>query len=205
MRRRLAIALLRVATWVLPASRREWLRDMRGELEHVKSESAALEWAAGCLWASFKERAMLNTNGQISRPVLVLEWLMCFVPLTLLWFVGVRFIFKYGATADIVVPTAFGTLGPIALVAALVTTFSRSTRTPDRLLKALAGAFALMVVLQLTNAGALGKLNLAWFKFDFGTFVALSLLPLLGSLHLAWLSRTLPPSCPSPAVAREGT
>jgi hypothetical protein len=191
MKRRLAIVLVRVAGRILPVSRREWLRDMRSELEYVKSDSVALEWAVGCVLASLKERVseMLNTNGKISRPVLVLEWLMCFVPLSLVWFAGVRFIFKFGATADIVVAIAFGALGLIALVAALVTTFSRSTRIPDRLLKVLAGAFALMVVLQLTNAGATGKLDLAWFKFDLSVFITLSLLPLLGTIHLAYLSR----------------
>lgn len=198
MRRRVAVALLQVASRVLPESRREWLADMRAELDHVKSDRDALEWAMGCVWASLKERgtAMLNSDGRISRSVLVLEWLMCFVPLSLVWFVGARYIVNFGATADIVVAMAFGTLGPIALVAALLTTFSRSARTPDRLLNVLAGAFALMVVLQLANAGATGKLNLAWFKFDLAVFVLFSLLPLLGSLHLAYLSRKLPTEKP---------
>jgi hypothetical protein len=205
LRRRIAIALLHVATWVLPASRREWLRDMRGEFDYVQSESAALEWAAGCLWASFKERAMLNSNGQISRPVLVLEWLMCFVPLTMIWIAGLRYIVHFGATADIVIGTAFGTLGPVALVIALFATLSKSGQSFRRILQVLLGAFALMCVLQLVDAGAKGRLNLAYFRFDWSVFVLLSVLPLAGTVHLSWLSRSLPPSCPSPAVAGEGT
>jgi hypothetical protein len=44
-------------------------------------------------------------------------------------------------------------------------------------------AFALVAMLQLMNIGATGRLNVQFFKFEFGTFVPISLLPLLGSLR----------------------
>jgi hypothetical protein len=190
--RRVAIGLLVVASRVLPEERREWARDMRTEVDHIGSDALALRWAFGCVVASVNQRmaAMLKLNGPISRPVLVLEWFMCFVPLTLLWLAAVRYIVSFGPTADIVVATAFGTFGPIALVVALFKTLSTSQRSLGLLSKCVVAVFALMAVLQLANAGAAGRLNLSWFKFEFGTFVMVSLLPLLGSLHLAYFART---------------
>jgi hypothetical protein len=190
--RRSAERVLAIASYLLPPSQRAWARDMSAELDHVESDAVAFRWAIGCVWASSKERvaSMFKLNGPISRPVLVLEWLMCFVPLTLIWFYAVRYIVNFGATADIIVATAFGTLGPIALGCALLATLSKSQRSFYQLTKFLAAAFALMVVLQITNAGASDKLNLAWFKYDLSVFVLLSLLPLAGTLHLLSLSRS---------------
>ena len=47
-----------------------------------------------------------------------------------------------------------------------------------------------MVVLQLTNAVADGRLHLQWFEFYGSVFVLLSLLPLAGSLHLVHILRS---------------
>jgi hypothetical protein len=187
-----AMLLLELASRILPASRRDWARDMRAELAYVESDIAALRWAFGCLLAGIHQRvsAMLKFSASISRPVLVLEWLMCFAPLTLLWCVAVWYIVTHeGVAPDIIVATTTATLGPIALIAAIsATLFGRKLRI-RRLARILAGAFAVMAVLQLVNAGA-GQLNLQWFQFDIGLFVLCWVLPLLGCLHLAQLSRS---------------
>jgi hypothetical protein len=167
---------------------------MRAELDYVSSDAAALRWACGCVMAGLKERmnAMLSSNSGISRWVLVLEWLMCFTPLTLAWIAGLRFISSYyeHAGLDIYIGTAFGTLGLVALIGSLVETLCDRRLGLDAIAPILAIAFAAMGCLQLVDASASGRLNLSWFKFDPSTFVLFALLPLLGSLHLIHLSRT---------------
>lgn len=54
--RRLAFTLARLATWLLPASRREWAEAMQAELHYVEDERRAALWASGYLIASIKER-----------------------------------------------------------------------------------------------------------------------------------------------------
>jgi hypothetical protein len=159
---------------------------MRSELDYVKSDSAALEWAVGCALASIQERvkAMLNSNGKISRPVLVLEWLMCFGPLTRLWAIALSIILSRGATIGILIPTLFGTLGPIGLIAALHATLSKSRGT-TWLPVALVVGYAAMIALQLVFTR-----RAQWFESDLQVFVLLSVLPLVGALHLTQLSRS---------------
>jgi hypothetical protein len=81
-------------------------------------------------------------------------------------------------------------LGPLALVAAIAATYTRSHARCGRLATILAGAFAVMMVLRLIDFGGQGRLNLAWFKFDWSLIVLISLLPMLGCLHLVYLSRS---------------
>lgn len=132
---------------------------------------------------------MLNSNNGISRSVLILEWLMCFVPLTVLWAVAVTMVVTRGyVEPPLLVAAAFGTLGPIALIVSLTATASRRQIDSRRVARWLVVGFAVMVLLQMLNAGIEGSLQ--WFQFDFGTFVLLSLLPLLGALHFERLSRT---------------
>lgn len=192
MRRGIAIALLDAASRILPAARREWVRDMRGELGFLKSDRAALSWAFGCFLASLQERvlAMLNLNGRISRPVLILEWLTCFVPLTLLWAAAVAMIVSRDhAPLDLFVAAAFGALGPIALIVSLTATASKRKVDARRVARLLVLGFAAMVLLQILNMGVHGKFNLPWLRFDFGTFLLVSLLPLLGALHFERLAQ----------------
>jgi hypothetical protein len=192
VKRKIAVALLCLASRILPVQRRGWIRDMRGELEFLSSDGAALSWAFGCVLASLQARvlAMLNTNGGISRPVLILEWLMCFVPLTLLWSAAVTMIVSRDyAPLDLFVAAAFGTLGPIALIVSLTATASKCNIDLNRIARLLVFGFAVMALLQVLNAGAHGRLSLQWLRFDFGTFFLLSLLPLLGALHFDHLAR----------------
>jgi hypothetical protein len=107
----------------------------------------------------------------------------------MVWFVGLRFMGIYGATPDIMIATAFGALGPVALVVALYATLSQSQRTFVVPLKILAGAFALLLVLQLIDAGAKDRLDLEWFKFEWANVVMFAILPLAGVVHLWSMSR----------------
>ena len=194
--RQLAVALLHLASRMLPPRRREWIRDMRGELECMKSNRGALSWAFGCVLASLQERvlAMLNSNGRISRPVLILEWLMCFGPLTLLWAAALTVISSRDhAPLALFVATALGTLGPIALIVSLRATASKRQNS-RRMARVLVVGFAIIVVLQIVSTGARGRFDLQWFSFDFGTFLLVSLLPLFGALHFESLARAKTPT-----------
>jgi hypothetical protein len=192
VKRQIAVALLRVASRILPAQRREWVRDMRGELDSMKSDRIALSWAFGCVLASLQQRvlAMLNSDSGISRPVLMLEWLMCFVPLTLLWAAAVTIIVSRAhASLDFFVAAAFGTLGPIALIVSLTTTASKRNVDTRRIARLLVMGFALMALLQILNAAAHSNPTSQWLGFHFHTFALVSLLPLLGALHFEHAGR----------------
>jgi hypothetical protein len=165
---------------------------MRRELDFVESDRIALGWAFGCVLASIQQRvlAMLNSNGVISRPVLILEWLMCFVPLTLLWAAAVLLIVTRGqGSLDFFVAAAFGTLGPIALIVSLTATMSTRNVDTRRIARLLVIGFATMALLQILNAGAKDNLTSQWLGSDFGIFALASVLPLLGALHLEHLAR----------------
>lgn len=196
MKRHIAVALLQLASRILPPGRREWIRDMRGELDFLKSDHVALSWAFGCVLASLQERviAMLSLHGGISRPVLILEWLMCFVPLTLVWVAAVNLIVSLDhAPPDLFLAAAFGTLGPIALIVSLRKTASKRNIESRRYARLLVLGFAAMVLLQMLNAGVNNEISLQWLRFDFGTFVLVCLLPLFGALHfdrLAHIARS---------------
>jgi hypothetical protein len=104
-----------------------------------------------------------------------------------LWAVALSVIVRHGATVEIVVPTLFGTLGPIGLCVTTYATFSK-LRVPRWLPLALVAASVTLVAWQLGNAVGLGR-HTQWFASDLQIFVLLSLLPLVGALHLTQLSR----------------
>lgn len=53
--RSLAIVLVRWSAILLPAGRSQWAKAMFAELEAIKDDRFALDYAFGCLWASTKE------------------------------------------------------------------------------------------------------------------------------------------------------
>ncbi len=64
LRRRMALALMRHAAWVLPSAREPWARAMRHELPEIENDLEALTWAGGCLVASYVERGRTMTRRQ---------------------------------------------------------------------------------------------------------------------------------------------
>jgi hypothetical protein len=54
--RRMAIALMEHAAWVIPSARGSWAEAMQHELPHIENDLEALAWAGGCLIASYVER-----------------------------------------------------------------------------------------------------------------------------------------------------
>jgi hypothetical protein len=77
---------LRLAAALLGKDGSEWVRAMYAELDHVPANDRLL-WALGYVIAAVKRRfdTMRSGNLRVSRGVLLLELLMCFLPLTLGW------------------------------------------------------------------------------------------------------------------------
>lgn len=77
---------MRLAASLLGKDGSEWLQAMYAELDHVPANER-LVWSLGCVMAALKRRfqSMRTGNLQISRGVLLLELLMCFLPITLGW------------------------------------------------------------------------------------------------------------------------
>jgi hypothetical protein len=199
--RRIAIMLVdRAARW-LPAQRSQWGDAMREELQHVKSDRHALEWALGCVLASFTERvrAMSVSRLGVSRWVAALEWLACFGPLTALWVASVSVISTgVNTSRAMVAAMLIGTLGPVALVVALAGTVSSKAFPQRWLIKALLTGFLVLGVLQLLEMSRTVRVH--WFDFNWSLIVLLAVLPLLGCLHLLYASRL-----PTSAYEEEGS
>jgi hypothetical protein len=199
--RRIAAMLVdRAARW-LPARRSEWGDAMREELHHVKSHRRALEWALGCVLASFTERvrAMSVSRLGVSRWVAVLEWLVCFGPLTALWVAAVSYIGTGVETSRATLAAVLiGTLGPVALITALAGTISSKAFPQRWLIKSLLTGFLVLGLLQVLEM--FRTLRVHWFDFDWSLIVLLALLPLLGCLHLLYASRL-----PTSAYKEEGS
>jgi hypothetical protein len=71
--RRIAVVLATHASKVLPRARSRWAEAMRGELDYIDDDRAALRWAIGCVTASYAAQAVviLRFCGRIlSRPLL---------------------------------------------------------------------------------------------------------------------------------------
>lgn len=56
--RRVASALLAHAVRMLPRNRASWAEAIELECQYIESDAAALRWAMGCVFASYRERIM---------------------------------------------------------------------------------------------------------------------------------------------------
>lgn len=73
--RRLARRLIRHAGLILPGHRSDWARAMTHEVEHIGDDREALRWAAGSVFASYRERGFM-TRGFFVSGALVLAALL---------------------------------------------------------------------------------------------------------------------------------
>ena len=66
--RRLASALLAHAARTLPRRRASWAEAIEAEAQHIESDAAALRWAVGCVFASYRERIRaMDFSGRMNR------------------------------------------------------------------------------------------------------------------------------------------
>ena len=56
--RRWAVRLAQHASSVLPGTRSPWAEAMRRELDYIADDAAALRWAIGCVFASYRTRLL---------------------------------------------------------------------------------------------------------------------------------------------------
>jgi hypothetical protein len=219
LRRALTLVLIRCVDQVLPASRADWAKAMRAELDHLQDDEDALAWAMGCLVAASKERivTMLTGNLKISRWILLPEMLLCFVPLTIGWLDAIggnsgivrlngdviqkHFLQVPGGTvilAALIAGAILGVLGPLGLTAAFRLVVSGHPPRNRWLRTALVAGPVAYGVLTLVIRVALGGADALGFdaadSFDFWSGVLLlSALPALGAVHMLRLAPQSPP------------
>jgi len=179
-----AVRLAAHAEKAMPQSRGDWARAMRNEIHHISGSGAALTWALGCVFASYRERmrTMISNRPRISRWVLVLEMLCCFTPLTLLCLATVANLGRMETPTGMVALTV-AAAGPIGLIVAFkIVVLNRPLLTKPVLaaLCIIAAWTGLPYTLKILAAGEL--LN------HWREFVLIALLPVLGMTHLLYLA-----------------
>jgi hypothetical protein len=188
LRRRIALRLATHAATILPGHRRDWARAISSETEHILSDRAALSWVIGCLLASYSERmsVMITMNSQISRVVLGLEMLICFISTTLL-FLAVVSTLAIGrmSPADGLLYLSGVAVGPIGLfIAFRMIVLKRPTLSPTAtaaLCISAAWTFSMYSLLVLGGEGFIDD----WWR----NAVLIAFLPVVGAAHLVYLGR----------------
>jgi hypothetical protein len=183
--KRLANRLLRHAAWVSPVHRKDWASGMMHELKHIRRDSQALEWAAGCVVASYRERmqAMIRIQ-KLPLWLIALEMAVCLVPLNWL------FLAVFANAAHGIMPLKdfirFGSVaaaGPLGLLLAVRMLFFSRRRVGRNtmILTALLAAWTLFAYLaELLHNGAV--------PFPWREYVLIALLPAVAVAHLICLN-----------------
>jgi hypothetical protein len=185
------LALATHAAQILPLERREWSRAMISEVDHLPSAGAAIRWAMGCTVAGYIERIRMSRSlRHLSRWVLSLEMLLCFVPVTC-WFEAVisSSIRVMGWPPILLLLASVSLVGPIGLIVAVKTVvFGRVVgRLTTAALCVLAlWTFASYLALSLGNPG---ELSSGW-----RDIVLFAVLPGLAAAHLAFMASAAPRS-----------
>ena len=184
--RRLAQVLAGHAIAVSPPERTEWARAMANEIDQLPTGLSAVRWACGCVLVGYSERilCMTRATSPVSRWIMGLEMLVCFVPLT---FLLCAVLFS-AARGSIPWPHAllYGSLaltGPCGLILGLriaVFTARAASRVTIALLAILAGWTLLAYSGQVLSNGGIARLS-EWWR----DFVLIALLPALAVVHLA--------------------
>jgi len=164
---------------------------MISEVDHLPSAGAAIRWAMGCIITGYIERIRMSRSlRHLSRWVLSLEMLLCFVPVTWLF----AAVISSSIRAMPSLPTALlfvsATLvGPLGLViAAKILVFGRTvSRIASTALCVLAlWTFATYLALCFRNPAALSS--------DWREIVLIAVLPGLAAAHLAFMASEVPKS-----------
>jgi hypothetical protein len=178
-------ALLTLALHLAPTTRVEWLRAMSAEVPYVP-ERHVLAWAIGCVSAAVKIRIldMLTLKRDISRPVLVLELLLCFGSLVFAGFQYTHILLQFpflaarlNPGAVILAGTVLGFAGALAMTTGLRQIFGG---------KAVSTVIAIAIVGSVTLFGA-AILAIGGTADITRDLMLLSILPILGTLHLRYL------------------
>jgi hypothetical protein len=188
--RRIACRLIRHAASALPPGRDHWAEAMAAELDHIPKSAAALQWALGCVLASYSERmrTMTTIRPPVSRWVLLVEMLAFFSFPTL----GLFAVLANLATIsglDVVWLVSVATLGPIGLAVSFKAIVLNRPSLSKLFTWALAVLAAWTVVAYLLYM--LSRSGGTWTSLDWWRgYILIALLPALGTAHLIYLARS---------------
>jgi hypothetical protein len=173
---------------VSPAERSEWAQAMVNELDYLSPGMSAVGWALGCIFVSYSERirAMIRPFESLPRSILVLEVLVCFLPLALLFLA----VLQTGAHGGFT-PQAFllycsgAVLGPVGLAAGFRTIFFTSGGMSRATLAGLCLLAAWTLAAYSAQILTFGQGHLSdWWR----EFVIIAVLPTLAVLHLIFIN-----------------
>lgn len=193
----LASIYLRLATLLLRNQHEEWARAMLAELEHV-DEAERTNWALGCLIAAIQQRFVSMQNGtlRVSRSILLLELIVCFLPLTWGWLdvvFGDYFLdssLDAGILGMMLGAAVIGLIGPIGLfLTARAVTRGVGLRSRTfgiaMIVGVVAYAAASVILRLVAGPGA--------FAADVSFIVLMIALPAIGIAHLMYLATPASP------------
>jgi hypothetical protein len=170
---------------------------MISEIDHLPSAGAAIRWAMGCIIAGYIDRMRMSRSlRHLSRWVLSLEMLLCFVPVTWLFVAVISSSIRVMPSLPTALLFVSATLaGPIGLlIAARTLLFGRAVgRISSAALCVLAlWTFATYLALCFRNPGALSS--------DWRAIVLIAVLPGLAAAHLAFMASEAASEAPKSSV-----
>jgi hypothetical protein len=183
-----ARGLVKHAATVSPGERAEWAQAMLNELDYLSPDMSAVGWALGCIVVCYSERirAMVRSLESLPRWVLVLEMVVCFLPLTLLFSAVVQRGLHGGFTlqAGLLYGSA-SILGPLGFAAALRSIFSKSGGMSRATIAGLCLLAAWTLAAYATQILTFGQSHLSdWWR----ELVLIAVLPLLAVLHIVFIN-----------------
>jgi hypothetical protein len=171
-----------------PKERADWAQAMINELDYLPPDMSAVGWALGCIFVCYTERirTMIRSLESLPRWVLVLEMLVCFLPLTLLFSAVVLTGLHGGFTLPAGLLYCSGTvLGPLGLVAALRSIFFKSGGMSRAIIVALCLLAAWTLAAYSAQILTFGQSHLSdWWR----EFVIIAVLPTLAVIHLVFIN-----------------
>lgn len=200
---------LRLATALMSKDDREWSQAMYAELNHVPDDDR-LNWSLGCVIAAMKRRfeSMRAGNLQVSRGVLLLELMVCFVPITFGWWdsvfgqsgviglnaAGIQEYFLATPLGRAILGmmvggAVIGLVGPIGLFLSSRAVVTGTGLRSRSLGVAMIAGVTLYIVASLLLRMIVGP---GAYAATFSFVVLIGALPALGIAHLMYLSRAEP-------------
>lgn len=183
-----ARGLVQHAARISPPERAEWAQAMANELDYLSPDTSPVGWALGCILVCYSERirAMIRSLKSLPRWVLILEMLVCFLPLTLLFSAVVQRGLHGGFTPPEALLYGSATiLGPLGLAAALRSIFTQSASMSRAAIVALCLLAAWTLTAYSAQILTFGQSHLSdWWR----EFVLIAVLPILAVLHVIFIN-----------------
>jgi hypothetical protein len=171
-----------------PKERADWAQAMINELDYLSPDTSAVGWALGCILVSYSERvrAMIRPVESLPRWILVLEMLVCFLPLTLLFTAVVLRGLHGGFTLQAgLLYCSVAVLGPLGLLAALRSIFFKRAGMSRAVMAGLCLLAAWTVAAYSAQILTFGQAHLSdWWR----EFVLIAVLPALAVFHMVFIN-----------------